>query len=254
MITDSFRGDLFFLREMLLNDQPFALSRFGDGEYKIIQDEPIDLLVKQEFKYEGESYLRKELIDSFTYNAPNYFIGIACACCAGNELFNSMKELSRVPSQQLTWANIFVNANYEYFQKEFPKIFNRKEVSLVAPGHVENLGFKITKHYPVGPNAWIENASLYEEIKADIKSLTDENHIFLFCAGPFANILCHKYFKRFPMHTFIDIGSVFNIELGIGANRKYLKKKKTAKKMCHWDNVQEENSRNFLRRLLPWAS
>ena len=38
-----------------------------------------------------------------------------------------------------------------------------------------------------------------------------------------ANILCGFLYQELPQNTYIDIGSVYNIELGIGANRNYLK-------------------------------
>ena len=226
MITDSFENDLRFFEEKIKNDETFALTRFGDGEYKIINNESIDLLAKKEFKYDGETQLRLELIDSFTYNAPNYYVGIACACCAGNELFNSMKKYAEVPQQQLTWANIFVNGNFKYFKINFVDALKTKKVNLIAPGDHSKLNFPIERSFIVGPNAWVEQADLKDRLIRIVDEYKIRGEIFLFCAGPFANILCHQLYKIYPQNTYIDIGSVFNIELGIGANRKYLKKEK----------------------------
>ena len=247
MITESFRSDLIFFQEKIKNDEPFALTRFGDGEYKIINDQPIDLLSKQEFKFDGEKQLRQELIDSFTYNAPDYYVGIACACCAGNDLFNAMKQYVKVPEFQLTWANIFVNGNYNYFKNNFVETLKTKKVNLIAPGNHSNLSFITERSFMVGPNAWVEQANLRNELTALIKDKKLTNQIFIFCAGPFANILCHQLFRLYPQNTDIDVGSVFNIELGIGANRKYLRGKKNLNKICQWEIIEKKKNKfNFL--------
>jgi hypothetical protein len=250
MITESFRSDLIFFQEKIKNDEPFALTRFGDGEYKIIKDQPIDLIAKKEFKFDGEKELRQELIDSFTYNAPGYYVGIACACCAGNELFNAMKQYVKVPNLQLTWANIFVNGNYNYFKNNFVETLKTKKVNLIAPGNHSNLSFATGHNFNVGPNAWVEQADLRNILATLIKEKKITNQIFIFCAGPFANILCQQLFSLYPQNTYIDVGSVFNIELGIGANRNYLKGKKNLSKICQWEEIIKKKSKfDFLRLL-----
>ena len=101
----------------------------------------------------------------------------------------------------------------------------------IAPGNHSNLSIVTERTFIVGPNAWIEQANLKNELKTLIKDKKITNQIFIFCAGPFANILCHDLFKIVPQNIYIDVGSVFNIELGISANRKYLRGKKNVKKI-----------------------
>lgn len=253
MITQSFREDLIFFEEKIRKNEPFALLRFGDGEYKIINDEPIDLLAKKEFKYNGESQLRIALRDSFECNLPNYYIGIACACCAGNRLFSSMLDGVKVPGDQLTWANIFVNANFHYLRSNFFNTLRTKKINLIAPGNHENLDFPILRSFRVGTNAWIEQDYLIEDLMVLIEEKSIMNEIFLFCAGPFSNILCYNLFKRYPQNIYIDFGSVLNVELGIGANRKYLRGKKNIHKVCNWKlkkDAQKFSIKNFISKFL----
>jgi hypothetical protein len=237
MITDSFFGDLKYFERLLSSFTPFSLTRFGDGEQTIINNVNIDLLHKEEFSYNGEPHLRNALKESFQLDKPRYYIGIACACCAGNEVFLEMVKDTLLPEDRLTWANVFVNSNYKYFKDNFPKLFSKYKTTYIAPGSPAKLPFPIDFFHKVGPNAWIQNNSLQERLYNHIKENEVQGELFLFSAGPYANILCSFLYREFPKNTYIDLGSVFNVELGIGANRKYLQGKKTINKTCAWGIV-----------------
>lgn len=234
MLNGSFHGDLEYIEKLLLGKIPFSLVRFGDGEMKIMKGEPLNLLHKGEFNFQGEEILQHQLIESFQHSQENYFVGIGCPCCVGANNFNWMKRNTYLEDESLTWANIFVNSNYSSFRERILESFKNYRITLIAPGSIDNLPIKISKHYRVGPNAWVKNSDLYEKISTQINQSNESGQLFLFCAGPYANILCHKLYNKFPEHTFIDIGSVFNVELGIGKNRGYLRGENTLKKVCEW--------------------
>ena len=234
MITDSFLGDLKFFYGLLKQKTSFAITRFGDGEMMIMKGQSLNLLFKKEFNFQGEEHLKNDLIRSFQHNQKNYFVGIACPCCVGQEKSTWMKDNTYLPDEYLTWANIFVNSNFSFFKENIVPLFNEYNVTLVAQGNPQNLPFSIKKFYPIGPDAWINNTDVYKKLRQQIISNNIQNELFIFCAGPYANILCAKLFNEFPNNTFIDIGSVFNIELGIGANRGYLQGANTLNKICIW--------------------
>ena len=62
------------------------------------------------------------------------------------------------------------------------------------------------------------------------------DHLFLFCAGPFGNILTHQLFDYNKENTYIDIGSTLNYFLlgEAGKNRGYLRKESSINKVCVW--------------------
>ena len=233
MLTDSFKGDLNYIKKLLSEKTPFSISRFGDGEMMILNNKKIDLLWKGEFNFDGQDHLRRDLLDSFTHNQENYFIGVACPCCVGKDKSDSMKKQTGLEDSKLTWANIFVNSNYQAFRNEITPLFDNYNVTLVAKGNTDKLPFKIDHRYNVGANAWINNADVYDKLDKQLSTST-EHELVLICAGPFANILCKKLFEKYPHHTIIDLGSVFNVELGIGADRGYLRGASTLSKTCIW--------------------
>jgi hypothetical protein len=235
MITDGFRNDLIYFEDKLKEKEAFSLTRFGDGERDIMNNKHLFLSrSKKEFDFYGEEHLRKDLVASFTLIKKNYFIGIPCPCCQPQDVCNKMKKDSGQPKENLTWANIFVNGNYSYFISKIVPLFNLYKVTIIAPGDFKKLKFKCHQNHTIGANAWVNNADIYTKIRSQIIENNCLNELFLFCAGPFSNILCSKLFNEFPNNTFIDIGSVFNVELGIGANRGYLQGAETLTRSCVW--------------------
>jgi hypothetical protein len=231
----TFTEDLEYLHDLLKSKIPYAITRFGDGEQMIMEGIKLNLLHKGEFNYTGQEDLKHDLIHSFQLNTENYFVGIPCPCCQPVEKVTWMKESTYLPDSSLTWANIFVNGNYSYFMNSFIKDFNLYKTTFVGPGNIDNLPFNIDTKYQIGPDAWIHNKGIYEELRNQIITTNAENQLFLFCAGPFANILVSKLYKEFPKNTYLDLGSVFNIELGIGANRGYLSNNNNINKICIWN-------------------
>ena len=233
MLTDSFRGDFNHIKRLLIEKIPFSISRFGDGEMVILNNKKIDLLWKGEFNFDGQDHLRRDLLDSFTHNQENYFVGVACPCCVGKDKSDSMKKQTGLEDSKLTWANIFVNSNYKAFRNDITPLFDNYNVTIVAKGNTDKLPFKVDHSYSVGANAWINNADVYDKLDKQLSTST-KHELVLICAGPFANILCKKLFEKYPHHTIIDLGSVFNVELGIGADRGYLRGASTLSKTCIW--------------------
>jgi hypothetical protein len=91
----------------------------------------------------------------------------------------------------------------------------------------------------IGKNAWVENHGLIDEIKNYIDDNKLKNNLFLFCAGPFGNLLSHQLFDHNKENTYIDIGSTLNtLLLGErGRNtRGYLKGEASSRQICVWGN------------------
>lgn len=242
MITDSFRGDIEFIINKLRNGDKFAFSKFADGEFKILANQQIDLRAKAngEFKYDptdqSDAFFREQLIKSFQYHHPDYYVGIGCRCCMGDQSFNWMKEESQQPSTNLTWANIFVNGNYKYYQENMLPLYTNYEVVMVVnhKANINNLPFNVVKDFRIGTNAYKEDFKLIEKITTWINENTIKNKLFLFCAGPFGNILTWKLHSNSQENIYLDVGSTLDPYLGLGNTRGYLAGADTLNKICIW--------------------
>ena len=240
----TFKGDFDKFAGMIRNHQPFAISRNNDGEMIILFNEFIDLRQKLngEFIYDprqaDHKYFREKLLESAQFKADNYYVGIACRCCVGNEKHEKLKALTGQDEEHLTWGNIFVNSNYPLYVKNIMPEFRNYNIVMVVNNKavVNNLPFtdKIVKTFYVGTNAWMADFDLVGKMKRYIEEKSIENHLFLFCAGPFSNILIMECFKSSLNNTYLDIGSTLDNMMNLGATRGYLRGADTLNKICIW--------------------
>lgn len=238
----TFESDFNFFLGELKNKNPFSLSRWGDGELMILEGNNIDLREKGngEFRYDKdmEEYqqLRNDLLESYTYRDENYYIGVACPCCVGEEKYQHMKSLSGQDETQLTWANIFVNSNYKKFVDEFlPELKNHK-INLIVneKSQLTDIPFPWIKVWYVGTDAWLNDYGIIDEVSDYIFDEDINNEVFLIAAGPFANILTHKLWRVSSNNTYIDVGTVLDPVLGLKLTRGYLNGGPTLNKTCVW--------------------
>lgn len=240
----TFLGDLYRFNKMLKRQDNFSLVRFGDGEMMIINGKAIDLSEKcnGEHKYSpGGSHdeeFRQVLSESLKYQNDQYFVGLACRCCVGDQHCDDLRAESSQPETSLTWANIFVNCNYPVFLDSTVGLFKKRIVNIICheKANINALTFTVKKDFRVGANAWIKDyQSTLNEVDRYIKNEKISDQVFLFCAGVLSNMLIYQLTKKYPQNTYIDLGSVFDDQMGLGQTRKYLKgSKKRLTKVCVW--------------------
>ncbi len=240
----NFKVDFAKFQEMVKNHKPFAISRNNDGEMTILFNEFIDLRGKLngEFVYDpntpSHKAYRKKLMESAQHKADNYYVGIACRCCVGDDRHEKLKKMTGLDDDHLTWGNIFVNSNYHLYMERIVPFFKDYNVVMVVNNKaiVNHLPFvtKIVKTFYVGTNAWMSDYKLIDEMKKYIEDEKIENHMFLFAAGPFSNILIFECFKSSSNNTYLDIGSTLDSIMSLGTTRGYLKGAETLNKICIW--------------------
>lgn len=240
----SFKDDFAKFQQMIQNHEPFAISRNNDGEMIILFNEFIDIQKKcnGEFIYDPRQpqhkFFREKLMESAKYKASNYYVGIACRCCVGDNKHEKLKTLTGQDEEHLTWGNIFVNSNYPLYVQQILPLFNEYNVVMVVnhKAITYDLPFrdKIVKTFNVGTNAWMRDYKLVDEMKSYIEQNHIEGHMFLFAAGPFSNILIHECFKSSSNNTYLDIGSTLDDVMSLGATRGYLQGANTLNKVCIW--------------------
>lgn len=228
----TFRGDIEILFQSLVNKEKFSFSKYADGEYSILRNRRITNCDNWTFDPCKHEVHMKELLSSFTFNEDGYFVGISCPCCVPKGDVEWMRQTVNVPDTNLTWANIFVNSNYEFFKSNFLNEFKNHDIILVAnkSANIYGLPFEIEEHIPIGNTAWFENFDLLETLP--YKNYNDK--LFLFCAGPLGNMLAARMWKHNKNNVYIDIGSTLNTYLLGTSNRGYLKGGNTLNKVCVW--------------------
>lgn len=236
-----FRGDLIGMQAKLKDRRPFAFSRFGDGELRILTGE---LRSYPEFRFDpadpGYVFLRERLFESFRYLSESYYVGISCPQCVGKDLFLWAKQTSGQPEEQLTWATLFVNSNYEYFRENVVPLFSSYPVFLVChtSATLEKLPFRVVHDFRIEKNAWRADFHLAHRLTELIAREKIRGALFVLCAGPFANILAHKLHARSNENTYLDAGSTLDPFLfgARGLTRRYLKgEQRFVRQTCIWN-------------------
>ena len=233
MIAGTFSDDIKFLFEKLKSKQPFSFSKYADGEYKILRNQYITNCDNWTFNPEVHQVEYNYLLKSFRYSHPDYYVGISCPCCQPREDIEWMRH--EVGTENVTWANIFVNNNYTFFTENFLPEFNKWEGKVILVANEQGVGndlpFKIDRYVPIKIGSWL-NPELVE-IVGLMKSQAEieDGQLFLFSAGPLGNILAHQLHLTNPRNTYIDIGSTINPWI-VGLNRSYLRNAND--KVCVW--------------------
>ena len=225
----TFQSELFRFSELLKNKIIFTLTRFGDGEQRVIQNifanpcggewifDPLN---------SNHQTFRKKIIETFKYRGGNnYYVGILPPSTIGWKIHNELKEIANQKEEQLTFCTLFMRSNYELFLKHIYPQFKNYDVIGVFPNRArfDNLDFQFKKIFTVGINAWIDNYNMIDEVPKYIKENNIKNHLFLFAAGPLAPMLIKSCYEIQPDNTYINIGSAMDILIGLGGTRHYLR-------------------------------
>ena len=233
-----FRHELIKFRVRLKKGEPFALSRFGDGELALLMNEAIET---SEYAYDPQKatdfLLHTQLLESFRYQGSQYYVGISCPDCVGPRDFRWLKKNSGQDDLHLTFACLFVDFNYSYFKRYFLPLFREYEVILVCneDASLKKLPFAVKKVFRIRVNAWKRDRRLVQKMKQYIEGRKIRRHLFLLCAGPFSCILAHQLHSFCPENFYIDIGSVLDPFFFEEATRGYMQNKSSyLKQACVW--------------------
>lgn len=244
---------------MLHEREHFAFARYSDGELYILQNKELVLdrgIIKigdsqmygnykqQDYKHydpKQHSWFRDMLLEAYKHQQYNYFKGISCRCCVGEESFNEQLRIHGGDNQYLTWANLFVNGNYPYFIEHLLPIIQTYESVMVChqDANLDKLEF-VVKDFRVGYNAMINDYNKVATIREWIVANNIKDHLFLFSASTFSNIAIYELYRDYPNNTYIDIGTCLTPFIDMPTERQYLQEywfgapKRDTIKNCIW--------------------
>jgi hypothetical protein len=213
----------YFIEKMKAH-VPFALIRPNDGEFMILQGEHFTNI--DNWTFNGGS-LRSDLDLSIQYSAtvPNLFVGIPCPACWESWKTEWYINTYKLDVEHLTYGNIVCNKNWrtliDYLQKE------RVQINYIGPGTEDaTQHLNVVSTHTISPyllNEWdSKKAETIDAVDKYISGRGVGSHLFFFSAGPISKIMIPFFFKRYPHHTFIDIGSAFDPFFKGGTNRSYV--------------------------------
>ena len=146
----------------------FAFTRFSDGELFILQDKTLILADNhyvtgeitgpnrytkeehKEFYPDKHQFYREKLIECYRHNQNGYYKGICTSTDGhvGKENFDWMIDFHGGDHENLTFANLLINANYKRFVEELIPLLQNREVIYVVNelADTSKLPFEISKN------------------------------------------------------------------------------------------------------------
>jgi hypothetical protein len=204
--------------EKLRNNEPFHLSRWGDGEF-------LCMLGAKGKNCDGHNYsngLAAELVWAFNGKPKNKNV----YDLVQNHALRTVEGIEvLIKGKQYDSADLFVKASQN---GELGKLFaalKDKHIIFVAPKRFEDWDlFKVSKHIVIPEtncfNSYMAICDTLQDAINDTACI-DENLVVLYCAGMMSNVLISDN-SWYSNNNFsqIDLGSVLEPYIG-HSNRKY---------------------------------
>ena len=226
-----FGSALDYFKTKLENREPFALSRFGDGELKMLRSSAS--FGNQHYNYnkgDDVEFMR----DALQFKHDLHYVGISCSCCWG-EGHKATVDMSGQLQERLTFANIFSNANYVRFLEEYlPVLAGIDHIMFVHSERADLSGLPFTGVSMQIPsyNAWREFEEIRDKLVKHVRYT--RGWLYLFAAGPMSGALVAAALRENPDNTYLDIGAVIDPLMGLGDTHGYHQGKSTLTKVCRW--------------------
>jgi hypothetical protein len=229
---------------------PFAFSRWADGELWILENKSYSLSPssygylypedQKEFDAVKHQFHREKLWDAFRYNADNYYIGITTNSDVGILGYSPrdwMIENSGSDIEHITFANLFINSNYNRFRDQVLPLFSEYKTVVMCNqrSNFKKCPFPVYKDFRIGSNCIINDDDKVEKMVEWAKEEKPNGYLFLFAASSLGNLCIHRLHEVAPNNTYIDVGSALNPDFGLGLDRGYLSAWAGMKQRGVWD-------------------
>lgn len=184
--------------------ESFSLIRPSDGELLILQKQPY--ITQDNWSTTASLTVSEDLLEGLKKAArlPNMYVGLPCKDCLSCGVLKYY--IDTFGFKNITYANIFINAQWKQFLKNLPPFY------YIGPGKLDNL--KVIERFLVDEyiiNTWDETKKRTTD--ALEQWISSRRGLFLFSVGPISKIWIPHLHEKFPGNQFIDVGSALDIHL-----------------------------------------
>ena len=234
VFTQHFESDFQAIKTALERGDVFALSRFGDGEWALLNQRPYKSASGWVTK--GSVWLEGELLQSLRANLPGYCVGYSPPCCHP-KCVGFYAENIQVPKLRRTYATVFFHGNFQRAKAYFSR------VDAVKIGCTRDCQIRI-------PSDAVNKAIDIDDVLQRMLEVKDKP--ILIAGGPLACILVHRYWnwtKKRPEDRVacIDIGALLD-EKAHGKRTRHYHDPRTGlhKHYCRFDNWEPARQRQVV--------
>lgn len=205
----------------ILRGENFALTRCADGERGLMLGHEMDG-IDGWTSSEGMTSLGAALLNSLTIDAPNYYYGISCPCCDSAAYYWYLRH---VKTSNLTFSNIWLNANFKTFMENFSQLERDAVLITNWRGKGKTFGrLNVLRHYTVSDDCVkffdTEFDALIRRIIAETGH--EKNLLYVVSAGPLSNLIIAALYKNNPDNCYVDFGSATDLMTHERITRPYM--------------------------------
>ena len=199
----------------------FALVRYGDGERALMIGKEVHAQEGWQAKNEI-TLLGRDLKNSLGFSNPNFVYAISCPCCDSEAYYWYLRHLKNC---SITFANIFVNANFARFRQDFLNL--KRDAVLITNyrGKDKTYGkLNVKRHYTISDDCvkfWAEEAAnLIRQIIEETGH--EKNLLYAVSTGPMSGLIIKALFENNPDNTYVDFGSAIDFITHDKITRPYM--------------------------------
>lgn len=225
--------------DFLERKKPFSFVRFSDGETEILHNRFLEIN-EGKTTFRGRTFenkfpafdakkfdprihqkLRSDLLESATFRSENFYKGIPTShnnAIADREF---MLRLNGGYSTNMTFADLFLNSNYQNYRSNLVPLFGTFEkIYIIANYRSKPVGELRKSTLIEVPDNFF---SCYDETLSHVMEkliLIESNALVLSSASSLTNIVGYKLFNERSDLTFIDIGTSVNDLLSLDSRTR----------------------------------
>ncbi len=186
--------------------EPFAFSKFNDGEHALLAPNSI---ASRECQNTSER-LRVKLFEALIWTHPRYYLGTVCSRCYTEA--HRIDSFLRGKDKMNVLANTLINSNVrrtvEVLKETLPTYTNIVYVGSenANPNAIETyFNIKFSRVYKVKNKDGFESG--YDMLKSET---FEPGTMVLLCCGPLGRVLAYEWFRANPAITCLELGSLFD--------------------------------------------
>lgn len=223
---EKFDRDFEYYINLIKSDVNFTYARYADGEVQLMRGKGIGsnsqaYMVDRWSSPEGMNPIGEKLLESLNHIEENYHFAIS----GKSDNIHDYEFLSeRIPNGNLTFANLWINANYQKMKEFYHSI--KKEVYIICNHRArkENFPFEVAEIFPFPDDCISYFTKHGDDYIQQLTNYTSqvENKTFFISAGPVSEILIHEMYKSNPNNQYIDVGSSIDEFVHLKMTRPYM--------------------------------
>lgn len=233
----------------LKNKEAFTFIRFSDGETEILRNRYLEI-DKGKTVFRGRTFkntflqfdskkfdpsvhqnIRKDLLSSALLRRCNYYKGISTVHNKAYKDKDFMLRLNGGFDEKITFADLFLNSNYQRYKEEVVPLFNNYDkIYVIANYRVKPVGI-LSKaiHISVPDNFFLSYETSLRFIMEESLRI-EKGALVLSSASSLTNIVGYKLFLQRNDITFLDVGTSINYLLSMDNSIRAYQIEKKAKK------------------------